>query len=86
MQLCFLTLFPYDYILSSNTTYPISKTVELATCCYLSFNLSKDILFVNFLNVPLNFVISLFLLIGQFSDDNTAAITVRKLAWASQER
>jgi hypothetical protein len=37
------------------------------------YNLSKNILFVNFLKVLLKFVMSLFLLTGQFSDPNTAA-------------
>jgi hypothetical protein len=75
--MAFLKLLPYNYIISSYTTYTMCKTVVLTVVDdTVLYNLSKVILFVNFLKLLSYLVISLFLLTGQFSDHNTAAINL----------
>jgi len=58
------------YIISTKISCSVYKFVKLTIIVY---NLSKGILFVNFLKLLLSLLMSLFSFTGQFSVCNTAA-------------
>ena len=62
--------FLHKYIISTKIPYSIYKFVKITIIVCI---LSKGILFVIFLKLLLNLLMSLFLLTGQFSVRNTAA-------------
>jgi len=62
--------FLHNYQISTKIPCSVYKFVKLTIIVH---NLSKDILFVNFLKLLLNLLMNLSLLTGQFSVRNTAA-------------